>query len=409
MDNLTFVETQEQNDPVSKSRRSILSLERRFHRALGLYAAGRLREASHEIEFAIERAENIGEVGLFVESCVYWLRILAELEKFESIKQIEERVKRLFLSAPPEDIPPTLRVKILYTLGICHCYQDNRYDQAMAYFREAVDLAMQEGDKAVLAYPLYGIATVLYARSQFDEALSEVERLGVLLNSFPNADLNSASWLLKALITRNRGDLDGSMKAAWKAFECLRQHPRFVLYLHTTVLLAQLHALRKETPSARAYIDLVARVLNRDDYPRVARLFDDVIDLLGPDGDAKMELTFDYQAGILKGPAQNTVRFDGQFVLRDLLYLFLKSPGHVFSKSDLARAVWNEPYQPQRHDNKIYVTIKRLRQLIEPSTRAEDDETAFIDRIEYIMRDKAGYYLNPKIRVRIEGRSEGGI
>ena len=60
------------------------------------------------------------------------------------------------------------------------------------------------------------------------------------------------------------------------------------------------------------------------------------------------------------------IDFKNQFILLDMLKLFLRSPGEVYSKEALVKAVWKQDYDPSVHDNKIYVTIKRLRQLIEP-------------------------------------------
>ena len=44
------------------------------------------------------------------------------------------------------------------------------------------------------------------------------------------------------------------------------------------------------------------------------------------------------------------------------------------------------------HDNKIYVTIKRLRKLIEPD----------YDKPRYIFRAKNGYYLNKNTKILME-------
>jgi len=89
------------------------------------------------------------------------------------------------------------------------------------------------------------------------------------------------------------------------------------------------------------------------------------------------------------------IKFDGQFILRDLLRVFMEAsvanPGATLSKEDLVREVWAEDYRPQSHDNKIYVNIKRLRRLIEP----DDGST------EYILRGKLGYYLNPNLRIAV--------
>lgn len=86
------------------------------------------------------------------------------------------------------------------------------------------------------------------------------------------------------------------------------------------------------------------------------------------------------------------IDFNNQFILMDLLRLFLLNPGVSFSKEQLVRLIWKQSYNPAVHDNKIYVTIKRLRQLIEPS----------VERPRYIFRSKNGYYLNKDISIFIE-------
>jgi DNA-binding response OmpR family regulator len=70
----------------------------------------------------------------------------------------------------------------------------------------------------------------------------------------------------------------------------------------------------------------------------------------------------------------------------------MKTPGQVYSKEFLVKQVWKQEYDPAVHDNKIYVTIKRLRKLIEPE----------YEKPRYIFRAKNGYYLNKNTKVLLE-------
>jgi DNA-binding response OmpR family regulator len=79
----------------------------------------------------------------------------------------------------------------------------------------------------------------------------------------------------------------------------------------------------------------------------------------------------------------------------DLLCLFALNPGKVFSKEYLVDKIWSEKYEPTIHDNKIYVTIKRLRKLVEPN----------VDKPKYIFRAKGGYYLNKAVKVYFKRNS----
>jgi tetratricopeptide (TPR) repeat protein len=378
--------------PVSGAAR--VAIERRFEQALYAYHRGDYSRALIEFERASEIAARNLNHEKFVECCTYVLRILAEREEFTKITRIEAGVFGILSTA---QLPPRLKSRALYVLGISSCYQDTRHDEAMNRFREAIDFAIISGDKDALAAPLYGAATVLYARGRYQEALREIERLDILLSCLSLPDIASATCLLKALIRRNQKQVDEALAAAWTAFESLKHHPHLVLYLHTLCVLGSLYHMKGETNTARLYLDLASRSLKRDEFPRIARLVDEGLAALGINEAPLADLVFDTRTGILIEKCRGEIRFEGQFVLRDLLRLFMEHPGQVFSKAELVRTVWNEDYKPETHDNKIYVTIKRLRKLLE----APHSTT------EYILRAKSGYFFNPKVRVLIDDKPVG--
>ena len=81
-----------------------------------------------------------------------------------------------------------------------------------------------------------------------------------------------------------------------------------------------------------------------------------------------------------------------------MLKLFISRQGEVFTKEYLVERVWKQDYNPDVHDNKIYVTIKRLRKMIEPD----------YDKPKYIFRAKNGYYLNKATKIQlIDTHAEG--
>jgi DNA-binding response OmpR family regulator len=86
------------------------------------------------------------------------------------------------------------------------------------------------------------------------------------------------------------------------------------------------------------------------------------------------------------------IDFKNQFILLDLLRLFVQNQGTIYSKEYLVENIWRQPYDPAVHDNKIYVTIKRLRKLIEPD----------YEKPKYIFRAKNGYYMNKAARVHLD-------
>lgn len=339
------------------------------------------------------------------------LRLLAEQEAFAKVEKVESRIHEFFVESEIRtsveskirtsieskirtEIDPKLLSRMHYVLGICLVYRGDKHLEAMDRFRESIQFAIVCGDRSALAWPLYGAATVLYARNRFDDALRELEKLQTLLSCRTIPEISSSALLLHALILRNQKRLDEALGKAWEAFESLKQQPHLGLYLHTLATLGTIFREKGEPATARIYLDLARRSLKRTEFPRIARIVDEALEQLG--GETTVyDLALNLKSGTLHEARKGEVRFDGQFLLRDLLSVFLRSsirtPGAVLKKEDLVREVWGETYRAQSHDNKIYVNIKRLRRLIE----AEDGST------EYILRGKQGYYLNPKARISL--------
>jgi DNA-binding response OmpR family regulator len=213
-----------------------------------------------------------------------------------------------------------------------------------------------------------------------------------LLSCLSLPDLASSAHLLRAKIRRNQGRADEALESAWAAYETLKHHPHLVIYLHALCVLGTVYMQKGDLACARLYLDLANRSLKRDQFPRIARLIDEALSEVQKPAAEAIDLSYDTRTGVLIERLQGEVRFEGQFILRDLLKVFLEHPGRIFTKFDLAQLVWREEYNSDVHDNKIYVTIKRLRKLLECDG----------GKAEYILRAKNGYFLNPKVKVQID-------
>lgn len=402
-----------------KSARHSASLKRRLQNAKDIYQKGNFTKALHSFQSVSEMATEIDDPATYVEAATYMLRIFAEREDLFQIESIEQKVLKI-LSTHSIDL--SLKSKAMYVLGICACYNprppidyeftkpsigrasrkldeamisiEAKYFLALQRFRQAIDFALLSGNKEALAAPLYGTATVLYARRQFEDALKELDRLDVLLGCLPVPDFLPASHLLRALTYRNLHQSDDALQSAWKAYESLKNEPHIVMYLHSLCAIASILMQKNEVTSARLYIDLAQKTIQREEFPRLARLIDELAIQLGGHQAHDCDLHFNRKTGTLFSQGTGEIRFDGQFVLRDLLVAFLENPGTVLNKQILSEIVWKEPYDPAVHDNKIYVTIKRLRKVLEKTP----------SKFELISRAKNGYFLNPRVRVFIDNQ-----
>ena len=122
---------------------------------------------------------------------------------------------------------------------------------------------------------------------------------------------------------------------------------------------------------------------------RLYSLVNQALSNLEKDSNERFDLVFEESLGLLTEKNKGQIDLKNQFILTDMLRLFLSQPGKTYSKKDLVSKVWKQDYDPRLHDNKIYVTIKRLRQIIEPN----------YDKPRYIFRTKKGYYLNQQTKV----------
>lgn len=381
----------------------------RFQSALFAYHRGDYLRALVEFEKLGERLYRAGDRGRFVECSIFVLRLLAEQEDFKKVEKIEARLQEIESlrksrasagsAGAAAEVSPKLWSRLQYVLGICQVYRGDQHEAAMDRFRQSIQEAINCEERAALAWPLYGAATVLYARERYEDALRELEKLKTLLSCCPVSEIESSAHLLHALILRNQGRLESALQSTWTAFESLRDQPHLGLYLHTLVTLGTIFTLKNEPQTARLYLDLAKRSLKREEFPRIARILDEALATTGH-ANQDFDLKLNLGSGCLQEIRKGEIRFDGQFILRDLLRVFmsksLEQPGATLTKEDLVREVWGESYRPQSHDNKIYVNIKRLRRLIEP----DDGST------EYILRGKQGYYLNPNLKIAVVS-SEG--
>lgn len=96
------------------------------------------------------------------------------------------------------------------------------------------------------------------------------------------------------------------------------------------------------------------------------------------------DLIFRPKQNLIFERTKGKVDLGHQFVLIQLLKLFFEKLGEPVPKREMIEKVWEQKYEPQRHDNSVHVTIQRLKKLIEPEP----------DLPRYLHRSRAGYRLN---------------
>lgn len=376
------------NDPLSGK----LSQAELFEReGLHNYRSASFREAVRYFSLAAKNYYEDGELIRWVEVSVHLLRIYAEWGDETAIAELEGQLLSTLAS---ESLPKNLESRVHYTLGICYVYRRETVNNAAMHFRLAIECALHAEDNRALAYPVLGLANLHFNDGRLPEALLQLEKLQLILTATHAPEVEGGSLILRGLILRNQEKYDDALLVLEEAYRFLRQFPNSFLYIHVLHAHWSVYFRKGDTASARHYLELARHSVDPNELPRLSKLIDTAQEVHRRGGThSSYDFRLDLQQGLIFDHRDRTIRLQGRFILRDLAFLLMKEPGRVFSKEEITRHVWNENYDPDVHDNKIYVTVKRLRVLLGTRT--------IPGREEFIVRSKNGYCFDPSVKIQI--------
>ena len=312
--------------------------------------------------------------------------ICLEQEKKEELLQCTLQLHGM-RSLP--DLAPNVRAKIHYILGVLSYTEPQGPENSLRQFQTSLEICLPLNDLENLSYAVYGVANAYYRMNEYDRCLKEIEKLEQLLQHCKVPDLRGFSLLVRGFIYRNRLQTEQALGISRKLFEHLRTNPNVYLYMQTLYLLGTTYQKAGDLASAQIYLELAKSTCCAQELPRTSKILTAALnDCLEESGrKPAFDVRFDPDTGMVVRKGVGQISLQGQFVLRDLLTLFLENPGVTFSKEELVEKIWKETYSPLMHDNKIYVTLKRLRQALEP---------IFPDA-EAILRSRSGYSFNHRM------------
>ena len=344
-------------------------------------AEPKLLEASN-LFFALRDFDN------FLEAQNLLLRIFAEREQYDKIQETKEKLQDLVLKEGFE-----LSARTFYSLGLAAHYR-NQAELALDYGQKSLSLALQSDNKKDICYAIFLIANTytLEPINRLQDALKEIYNLQVFFQVLDIPDLKAATYMLNARILCILKKYDEAIDVAWKAYDLLKITKNSSTSLHLLGLLGWIYSESGDKEMARFYIGLLSRSIDPQNFVRTAKMAKQLAEKMGAESQSQFDLIFDEAQNAVIEKKLGKVDFKNQFILLDLLKLFVQNPGAVFSKEYLVENVWKQPYDPSVHDNKIYVTIKRLRKMIEPD----------YEKPKYIFRAKNGYFMNKSARVLME-------
>lgn len=335
---------------------------------------------------AAQLAFNSKDYEKYLKCQNHLLRMYAEREDSEAINSTKEALQDLVLKEGFE-----LNAKTYYTLGICASYK-GQFDVALDYFQKSLAIALASDQKADICYAINGLAVTYFSLDRLSEALKEIYNLQVFFQVMQLRDLKLSSQMLNGNIFRKMKKHEQALEIFWDCYDLLREEKNLYMYIQLLYWTASTYRDSGETDMARMYFRLAKKSADPQNLRYLSRHIDAQLAELGVTSKEDYDLVFDAGSHSVLERKKGRVDFKNQFILLDMLRLFMRQPGHVYSKEFLVKQVWKQEYDPAVHDNKIYVTIKRLRKLIEPD----------YEKPRYIFRAKNGYYLNKNTKVLME-------
>jgi len=316
------------------------------------------------------------------------LRVFAETDQEEQIFATKEKLQDLVLKEGFE-----LNSKTYYTLALCASYKGQQ-DTALEYCQKALAIALATDHKEDICYAISGTAAVYTRMGRLQDALKEIYNLQIFFEVMQIPEIKISTLILNAHILIDLKKYDQAIEVLWQAYEQVKTQKTMHMHIYLLALMGRAYLRSGDRELARLYLSLASKAVDSKNMLRLNRQIENELNELGHDSRTNYDLVFDVENHTVTEKKLGRVDFKNQFILLDLLRLFVQNQGQVYSKEYLVEQVWKQDYDPSIHDNKIYVTIKRLRKMIEPD----------FEKPKYIFRAKNGYFMNKSARVLIEAK-----
>lgn len=330
--------------------------------------------------------------GPWVEAARMYLQCCQELEEISLVKPLIDQAFEFLRSGPSESLQAQTEILVASWL-----LAQGKEEECEGYIQSAITKATHSRDLPTLASALLiQIITHTLDPASYGPALLQLDKLDVILGETDQPEVALSAKLFRGYIYTQKNQHDKALEILWQAYEQAKAHGLNLFTVSILAQLARVHRDQKQDDLYRTFAKLAIKGLDKDKLPRLYKM----ISAVCPKELEGLEPLHDFQVDetsrLVREKTKGVIDFKNQHILYDLALLFIKNPGRRYSKEDLLQIIWNQIYDPDMHDNLIYVSIKRLRTLLEPD----------LESPRYILRDRKGYYFNPQSVVQFHRLEE---
>ena len=373
-------------------------------------------------------------------SCYFlMLRALNELGDKEAIEPLHQEVEKCCNIYKISNTPGALACSAYYTI-----YTKNDFDKAKKDLNQALKIAfdthdnyIKKGDRLKQNEVRFEIITCLYVYSvyyleveDYENCIQELKNLKILLKDYLNLKkeveldhartdntqelqyyhnileglkknvqnirriqlgLKFSEALIEIKYTKNYKQAE---QLLWELYEEANKTNNTFLIPYILCSMAWCYLKLENKQQAQMFFNLAKKNVNKE--RKLLVLYMDSLkqheNLDQIEETKTYDLILDLNDHLIVEKEKGCIELKNQFILMDLLKLLLLNPGVSYSKKTIIQKIWNQDYRPEVHDNKIYVTIKRLRTMIEINSC----------KPRYICRNNLGYYFSKQAKVLVK-------
>jgi tetratricopeptide (TPR) repeat protein len=289
----------------------------------------------------------------FVRLHCYW-RALDELGLTSEFDQLKQLIKQSSESRN--------NLHFIYLLGRIEAENQN-WLLAEKYF---IQVIAEAEDQELKSRSLVGLGVVRYFEEKYEEA--KICFLGAL-HSESNLDslareneIVALLWLAQA--TNATQETSEAYDSIRRALEEATEANHFYLIMKGHLILIEIALLNNDLPRAESSLMIAHSIIPKTVHTKSLRQMSDLQKKIAEaKGFASFQWIESESRTVLINPERKACTISDYPILMQLLnVLWLHRKG--LTKEELFNCLWGAGYHPLHDDNKIYVTIRRLRKMI---------------------------------------------
>lgn len=355
---------------------------------------GDLHEARFSAEDARYEALLIPDRAQWLEASRIFLQCCQELEELSLAQGAMEEVLQFLATNPSEVLQAQAETLISSWL-----LAQGKIEESQGYANSAIAKATHSRDLDTLARSLLILSLSLSMNpATYGLALQQLEKLDVLLGELENPEILLTAKLLRGYIYTQKSQFDKALELLWQSYEQAKLHGFHLLISSILAQLARVYRDQQHEEHYKIYAELALKGIDKTKSPRLYKAISQICPP-GLNNLPQYDFCIDEDSRLVMEKSKGPIDFKNQHILFEMALLFIKNPGQRYSKENLVEAIWSQSYDPELHDNLIYVSIKRLRTLLEPD----------LESPRYILRDRKGYYFNPQSTVQFKNTEEATL